>query len=96
MKVGMLVWNYWPGPEGGAERQCRKLVHQLKKEGVNSVVLTSLSSYSLNRIENDGPAIIHRFGVLCPFSGRLRVLLYRLSGLSVISVRSKLVPLSFG
>lgn len=80
MKVGMLVWNYWPGPEGGAERQCRKVTHQLGKDGVESVVLTSLSSYRLNRISNDGAVIIHRFGILCPFSESFRALLYRLTG----------------
>ncbi|WP_458777073.1 glycosyltransferase family 4 protein [Desulforhopalus sp. 52FAK] len=78
MKVGMIVWSFWPGPEGGAERQCRKVTQQLVRTKTNSVVLTSLSSYKLNRKSTDGSVTVLRFGLLCPCSEFLRRVLYKL------------------
>ena len=66
MKVSMLIWSYWPGPEGGAERQCRRLIRKLERRGVESVVITCLSSYRIPKKAWDGSTMILRFGVLCP------------------------------
>jgi glycosyltransferase involved in cell wall biosynthesis len=62
----MLIWSYWPGHEGGAERQCRKLVRQLERKGIESVVITSLHSYRMPRKSWDGDTLVLRFGVFCP------------------------------
>jgi len=37
----MVIWSFFPCFEGGAERQCRKLVSSLSKQGYSCVVLTS-------------------------------------------------------
>ncbi len=78
MKVGMIIWSFWPGPEGGGERQCRKVVHQLAKKQIDSVILTSLSSYKLKRKSTDGAVTVLRFGLLCPCSELLKRTLYKL------------------
>jgi glycosyltransferase involved in cell wall biosynthesis len=41
LKVVMVVWKYFPVFEGGAERQCRKLVTELSARGVDCTVLTA-------------------------------------------------------
>ncbi len=37
----MVVWKFFPCPEGGAERQCRKLAAELSEQGHSCIVLTS-------------------------------------------------------
>lgn len=74
MKVCMLIWSYWPGPEGGSERQCRMVSNELGARGVDCEILTSWPSFFLPRIQTDGSNRIHRFGLLCPIavlSGRV-------------------------
>lgn len=78
MKICMITWSYWPGLEGGAERQCRKVVKNLARKGVESVVLTSLSSFKFNRRSEDGETIVLRYGWLCPLAEWLRRLMLRL------------------
>ncbi|MCI5210913.1 MAG: hypothetical protein D3910_19495 [Candidatus Electrothrix sp. ATG2] len=68
MKVAMLLWDYWPGPEGGAERQCRGLVRELSCRDIKSVVITSRFSFRSPRLEMDGSANIVRLGLLCPLA----------------------------
>ncbi len=41
-RVCMLIYNYRPGPEGGTERQCRKLAPALARRGAACTVLTAL------------------------------------------------------
>ncbi|MCI5228282.1 MAG: hypothetical protein D3918_16915, partial [Candidatus Electrothrix sp. AX2] len=41
MNIYMVVWKFFPCSEGGAERQCRKLVTHLSKQGYSCTVLTS-------------------------------------------------------
>jgi len=62
----MLLWDYWPGPEGGAERQCRGLVQELGLRGVECVVVTSWSRFSIAKSGQDGAADVRRFGIFCP------------------------------
>lgn len=78
MKICMITWSYWPGPEGGAERQCRKVVKNMARKGVGSVVLTSLSSFKLNRRSHDGETVVLRCGLLCPLAEWLRSLMLQL------------------
>jgi glycosyltransferase involved in cell wall biosynthesis len=51
MKVGMLIWSYWPQPEGGAERQCRLLVEALTERG-NTCCVISGCALSSSRQQN--------------------------------------------
>ncbi len=41
MNICMVVWKFHPCPEGGAERQCRKLAAELTRQGHDCLVLTS-------------------------------------------------------
>ncbi|MCI5179698.1 MAG: glycosyltransferase family 1 protein [Candidatus Electrothrix sp. AW3_4] len=41
LNIYMVVWKFFPCSEGGAERQCRKLVTHLSKQGHFCTVLTS-------------------------------------------------------
>lgn len=66
MRVLMLIWNYWPGPEGGAERQCRRQARALAERGVACTVLTHRTKFQAPRRELDGPVEIRRFGLLGP------------------------------
>lgn len=68
LKVAMLLWDYWPGPEGGAERQCRGLGRELSRRDIESVVITSRFSFRRPRLEMDGSARIVRLGLLCPLA----------------------------
>lgn len=61
MNIYMVVWKFFPCSEGGAERQCRKLVTHLSEQGHFCTVLTSrlnrgltaeevLEGYSIQRL----------------------------------------------
>ncbi|MCW5200279.1 glycosyltransferase family 4 protein [Desulfobulbus sp. F4] len=41
MNICMVVWKFHPCPEGGAERQCRRLAAELTRQGHRCEVLTS-------------------------------------------------------
>lgn len=69
VRVCMMIYHYWPGPEGGTERQCRKLTQALVRHGVVCTVLTSRGDPSVPRAENDGGCRIVR---LPTFAGWMR------------------------
>lgn len=71
MNVCMLIRHYWPGPEGGAERQCRKLVEQLDRFGVTCTVVTYWPAWNVARRERRGNVFIRRVGVLRPAVHRM-------------------------
>jgi glycosyltransferase involved in cell wall biosynthesis len=60
MNVCMLIYNYWPGPTGGAERQCRKLAHALVRNGHECRIVTSRISFSQERAEVDNGTFVER------------------------------------
>lgn len=78
MRVAMLVWSYWPGHEGGAERQCRKLVEQAFGRGAEFLVLTSRYRYAAPAEESTVSARIVRLGLLAPLENKCRDVLERL------------------
>ncbi|WP_163339183.1 glycosyltransferase family 4 protein [Desulfopila sp. IMCC35008] len=45
----MVIWKYYPSLEGGAERQCRKLVHELTGRGHECTVITAYNEKNLDR-----------------------------------------------
>ncbi len=68
MKIWMVTWSYWPGPQGGAERQCRLLVSNFPEGSVECSVITGWLSWRWKRKEKDGFAIIRRFSLLAPLA----------------------------
>jgi glycosyltransferase involved in cell wall biosynthesis len=71
MNVGMLVWTFWPEPEGGAERQCRLVVEVLESRGHECTVLTSRVGLFSAGNRAAGARIL-RFGWLCPLEKAAR------------------------
>lgn len=53
LRICMLIYSYWPGPEGGTERQCRKLSTALSRRGVECTVLTTRASRGVPWSEED-------------------------------------------
>jgi glycosyltransferase involved in cell wall biosynthesis len=72
VKIAMLIWNYWPGPEGGAERQCRKLSHALARRGHSVLVITHGPGRNLPRRQPDGGTTLLRRGRAAPLVRTLR------------------------
>jgi glycosyltransferase involved in cell wall biosynthesis len=66
VRVCLPIWIYWPGLEGGSERQCRKMAHLLSARGVECEVLAARTSLAFPKREDDQGVTVRRFGVLCP------------------------------
>jgi glycosyltransferase involved in cell wall biosynthesis len=66
IQVAMVIWSYWPGHEGGAEKQCRKLIPSLGAEQVSCRVVTARTSRSRKRREWDGDCQLVRLGWSLP------------------------------
>lgn len=82
MRIGMMVWTYWPEPEGGAERQCRLLVRELTGRGHACVVFASRAAQRPSRLPPSSDRwAVHRFGWLCPLEKKVRRRLSRLTSL---------------
>lgn len=79
MKVWMLIWSYWPGPQGGAERQCRLVCPYLATRNVSCTVITARLGYGSKRVERDREATIRRVGLLVPLFINLKRLIVRIS-----------------
>ncbi len=62
----MLIWSYWPGHEGGAERQCRKIIPYLERRGIQVVVWTARTQRKQRRREMVGDHEIVRMGRAVP------------------------------
>ncbi|WP_153305720.1 glycosyltransferase family 4 protein [Desulfogranum mediterraneum] len=66
MKVWLLIWDYWPGLQGGSERQARMVAQELFARDVDCEIITSWSSWSMRRLDYDGKVRILRLGTLAP------------------------------
>jgi glycosyltransferase involved in cell wall biosynthesis len=75
LHVAMLIWSYWPGHEGGAERQCRKIIPYLLREGLQVTVVTARTAKAFPVEEGiDGYRIIRLGGliaIICTFIDRV-------------------------
>lgn len=60
LRVCMMTYHYWPGPEGGTERQCRKLAAALARHGVACAVLTTRASRGIPWVEQQDAVRIVR------------------------------------
>ena len=72
LRIAMLVWSYWPGHEGGAERQCRKLIPHLAAQNLEVVVWTAWTRRGHLRKEAMRDHEIVRMGRLVPCLMALR------------------------
>lgn len=69
MNIHMWIWDYWPGPEGGAERQCRGLSRELVRLG-HEVTVCCRAVAEKTPSKHEGVKI-NRFGKSTPPSGFL-------------------------
>ncbi|MBN2345275.1 MAG: glycosyltransferase family 4 protein [Candidatus Aminicenantes bacterium] len=68
LAVAMVIWDYWPGHEGGAQRQCRKLSHALAQRGIRVVILTQRTRWLRRPPVADHGTRIVRLGMLAPLA----------------------------
>lgn len=67
MNILMMSWDYYPGPEGGAERQCRKIAHAMSGLGHTCFVVARRHEFRTSGNEHDGPVSVVRLGLFVPF-----------------------------
>lgn len=72
LHIAMLLWSYWPGHEGGAERQCRKLIPCVAAQGLEIVVCTARTRWCHRRQEAFADHEIVRLGCWVPLLMALR------------------------
>lgn len=82
MRITYLIWDYWPGLQGGAERQARLVSQEMTRRGLFVIVVTARHNYAWKSAESDGPVTVRRIGLFIPallwlkkISGRLPFLL---------------------
>lgn len=63
MRICMFIYHYWPGPEGGAEHQCRLLVRELTRLGIAVTVVTAQTERTSLAEENDQGARVIRIPI---------------------------------
>ncbi len=66
MKIAYLIWDYWPGLQGGAERQARLISQEVARRGGAVEVITARQSYSSPVFDQDGDVRIRRIGLFIP------------------------------
>jgi len=47
MKVAILIWNFMPEPEGGAEKQCRLISKELTKRNISCSIITDEKKFKM-------------------------------------------------
>lgn len=77
MRVIFLIWNYWPGVEGGSEKQARQVAAELARQGHTCLIWTALLDSNLPRNESKDDTTVVRFGRWVPWQGKARRVLDR-------------------
>lgn len=72
MNVLMLIWSYWPGPQGGAERQCRLISQYIVLKNCTCTIVTAKLSLKDKSREYDGLTSVRRVGHLLPFLNTIK------------------------
>lgn len=72
MRILFLIWNFWPGVEGGSERQARKIANELARRGHACLIWTALLDSNLPKSESQDSTIVVRFGRWVPLQVRAR------------------------
>jgi glycosyltransferase involved in cell wall biosynthesis len=70
MRVLFFIWNYWPGIEGGSERQARQVATELASQGHTCIIWTAWLSPCLPKEESKDGTTIVRFGRWVPWQTR--------------------------
>jgi len=78
MKVLFVIWNYWPGVEGGSERQARQVASELEKRGHHCTIWTAWQDTHVPKIEVKDQTDIVRLGRWVPWQEKTRRVLARL------------------
>lgn len=68
--VVMVTWSYWPGHEGGAEKQCGKVIPHLRALGWNVEVWTAATHQNVPARDEEKGYPILRFGAMAPITER--------------------------
>ena len=66
MKIWMIIWSYYPAPEGGAERQCRLICPFLIGQGVDVTIVTARLSRQNKESAGDKKDTVRRLGIFIP------------------------------
>lgn len=77
MRILFMIWNYWPGIEGGSERQARQVAAELASRGHTCVIWTAWLDSNLPRKESKDDTTIIRFGRWVPLQNSARRVLDR-------------------
>lgn len=72
MNIVMLTSSYWPASEGGAERQCRKLVDELVQHGHACTVVTAKTEWRPSAASCRPAVRVLRVGMLMPLECAVR------------------------
>lgn len=80
MKIGMLISDFWPGPQGGTEKQCEKLSAEIARRGHEISVITSWPGIRAPRRECYQGYRVVRCGALRPLLNGVRRLRIRVRG----------------
>lgn len=75
MKVCMFIYYYWPVEAGGTESQCRKLVRQLTRLGIDCFILTGRHKIENAACERDEGATIIRTATFEAFLQKIKLFL---------------------
>jgi glycosyltransferase involved in cell wall biosynthesis len=78
MRVLFLIWNYWPGIEGGSERQARQVAAELEKRGHHCTIWTAWQETHLPKKDVKDRTDIIRLGRWVPWQEKARRVLARL------------------
>ncbi len=91
----MLIWDYWPGREGGAQRQCRKLSRALANRGLKIMVLTQRTRWWGRKTVLDQDIPIVRLGRLAPLAAiAIWIHQFKIGRSKTDPVRSRAIPAS--
>ena len=66
MKVWMVIWSYYPEPEGGAEHQCRLICPFLIDQGVDITIVTARLSWQKKRSISHEKSDVSHLGLFVP------------------------------
>ena len=72
VKIVFLIWDYWPGLQGGAERQARLITRQLVLRGCKCEILTAWTCSQWLREDDDCGVRVRRLGRFVPALLKLR------------------------
>ena len=92
--VLMIVWNFKPGPQGGAERQCWTQALALTQRDYSVTIATRWPYITTRMNEVDEGVRIRRLGILSPLYGLLQLAKKKVKAKMVVRSDSKVKYIS--